>query len=107
MTPEQFVYWLQGFMEVAEPTQLGPKETQQIKNHLNLVFNKKTPEVKEDSQKPLFHYDQNSIIPPDPFDFSKKFCSPTSTIGDPNLIYSNQESIYSFTPSNNKEGEKH
>lgn len=45
MTAEQFVYWLQGFMEMADPKELNSTQTQQIKNHLKLVFNKKTPEV--------------------------------------------------------------
>ena len=45
MTPEQFVYWLQGFMEMADPKELNKVQTVQIKDHLKLVFDKKTPEV--------------------------------------------------------------
>ena len=45
MTPEQFTYWLQGFMEMADPKELNKTQTQQIKDHLKLVFDKKTPEV--------------------------------------------------------------
>jgi hypothetical protein len=45
MTPEQFAYWLQGFMEMADPKELNATQTQQIKDHLKLVFDKKTPEV--------------------------------------------------------------
>ena len=44
MTAEQFVYWLQGFMEVANPNTIGESETQVIKDHLQLVFNKQTPD---------------------------------------------------------------
>ena len=43
MTTEQFVYWLQGFMEIEDPDRIGPKETQIIKDHLALVFKKETP----------------------------------------------------------------
>ena len=43
MTAEQFTYWLQGFMEISDPIKLGEKETQMIKYHLNLVFDKQTP----------------------------------------------------------------
>ena len=43
MTTEQFVYWLQGFMEINDPDRIGPKETQIIKDHLALVFKKETP----------------------------------------------------------------
>lgn len=45
MTLEQFTYWLQGFMEMADPKELNVTQTQQIKDHLKLVFDKKTPEV--------------------------------------------------------------
>jgi len=44
MTTEQFTYWLQGFMEVADPARLGERETQIIKDHLALVFDKQTPD---------------------------------------------------------------
>ncbi|MFU5407349.1 hypothetical protein ACM7XA_30640 [Pseudomonas aeruginosa] len=42
MTPEQFAYWLQGFVELNGSL---PSETQwlQIKDHLKLVFEKRTP----------------------------------------------------------------
>jgi hypothetical protein len=43
MTTEQFTYWLQGFMEVANPATLDEKQTQIIKDHLALVFEKQTP----------------------------------------------------------------
>jgi hypothetical protein len=45
MTTEQFTYWLQGFMEVANPTTLDEVQVQQIKDHLNLVFDKQTPSI--------------------------------------------------------------
>lgn len=45
MTAEQFTYWLQGFMEMADPKELNKTQTTQIKNHLKLVFDKRTPEV--------------------------------------------------------------
>ena len=44
MTAEQFVYWLQGFMEVANPETISKSETQVIKDHLKLVFDKQTPD---------------------------------------------------------------
>jgi hypothetical protein len=44
MTPEQFTYWLQGFMEISNPTTLDEKQTQIIKDHLALVFDKQTPD---------------------------------------------------------------
>lgn len=41
MTPEQFTYWLNGFLDCKE--NLTQKETQKIKENLNKVFNKVTP----------------------------------------------------------------
>jgi hypothetical protein len=45
MEPLQFCYWLQGFAEVGS---LPPNSQQWeiIKDHLQLVFDKKTPEYK-------------------------------------------------------------
>jgi hypothetical protein len=48
MTPQEFTYWLQGYMEVADPETIGEKETAMIKEHLALVFNKVTTTIKED-----------------------------------------------------------
>lgn len=44
MNSDQFVYWLQGFFEIADQKHnLTPQQMQIIKDHLNLVFEKKTP----------------------------------------------------------------
>lgn len=45
MTPENFVYWLNGFVELNgnPPT---PEQWQSIKEHLQLVMTKVTPPVK-------------------------------------------------------------
>lgn len=53
MTPEQFTYWLQGYMEIADPKKLNEKQVQEIKNHLKLVFKKETPEL----SNPFIHVD--------------------------------------------------
>lgn len=44
MTPENFIYWLNGFVELNDnpPT---PEQWQSIKEHLSLVMNKVTPPV--------------------------------------------------------------
>lgn len=44
MTPEQFVYWLQGYFELSEAKELTPEQVQIVKDHLKLVFDKKTPD---------------------------------------------------------------
>ena len=43
MTPEQFVYWLQGFFEMTDPGPLTQRQAQIIRDHLAMVLNKKTP----------------------------------------------------------------
>lgn len=48
MTPENFVYWLQGVFELTTTKQLSETQTQIIKDHLQLVFNKVTPDVSLD-----------------------------------------------------------
>lgn len=47
MTTEQFTYWLQGFMEIANPTTLNEQQVQEIKNHLALTLHKVTPVVND------------------------------------------------------------
>ncbi len=47
MTPEQFCYWLQGFVELTNSDKdaiLDAPEWKMIKDHLKEVFHKKTPE---------------------------------------------------------------
>lgn len=43
MTPDQFVYWLQGFFEISDATSLTEKQVTIIKDHLQLLFKKETP----------------------------------------------------------------
>ena len=43
MTAENFIYWLQGFMEIADPSRLDEKEIKVIRDHINLVLTKVTP----------------------------------------------------------------
>ena len=47
MTPENFVYWLNGFIELENPVKIDERQTQEIKNHLALVLKKQTPSLNE------------------------------------------------------------
>ena len=42
MSPENFVYWLNGFVEL-NGSQPNEQQWESIKDHLQLVMNKKTP----------------------------------------------------------------
>jgi hypothetical protein len=79
MTPEQFVYWLQGYMEMANPSSLNMRETRIIKDHLALVFDKKTPERGGNGGLDLnLMYSfpgQSSPLRVDENGLDKKFCS--------------------------------
>lgn len=62
MTTEQFVYWLQGFLEIADPTNLNEKQIQIIRDHIGLVLDKQTP----NRQIPVYPYTppQIPLTPP-------------------------------------------
>ncbi len=38
MTSRDFVYWLQGYFEIAKPSTISEEQTVLIQKHLNLVF---------------------------------------------------------------------
>lgn len=61
MTANEFVYWLQGFLEVAKPTVISAEQTQEIKNHIGLVLTKVTPDT---SKNPLFFTGIQNQQPP-------------------------------------------
>lgn len=43
MTPENFVYWLQGFLEVSCASEMSEHQLRIVRDHLELVLSKKTP----------------------------------------------------------------
>ena len=45
MTETQFIYWLQGFVEIQDSDTISEKQWLIIKDHLKLVFDKKTPDL--------------------------------------------------------------
>lgn len=52
-TPQDFVYWLQGFVEIADSDTISEKQWLIIKDHLKLVFDKVTPDRKVDFKMPI------------------------------------------------------
>ena len=54
MTPENFCYWLQGYFEITDlndKKELNEKQIEIIKNHLQLVLKKVTPDIKINDEK--------------------------------------------------------
>jgi len=45
MTPENFIYWLNGFFEISGCKNMTDEQVQIIKDHLKLVLQKKTPDL--------------------------------------------------------------
>jgi hypothetical protein len=43
MTPENFVYWLQGMLEIGNVKKLNKEQVNIIKDHIKLVLTKVTP----------------------------------------------------------------
>lgn len=44
MNEQRFCYWLQGFVELSDTDTVSEKQWLVIKDHLKLVFDKKTPD---------------------------------------------------------------
>lgn len=96
MTPENFCYWLQGFIELNGNKSPTSEQWALIIEHINLVFNKVTPELKEDKRIDLSELlkkieDNNkhkeiewpTIMPTKPFD--TKPWKPLEWPWDPNF----------------------
>ncbi len=66
MTPEQFTYWLQGYIEIREksgsisPT---PEEWAVIKDHIKTVFHKVTPNYQPVQPVPMPNKDTQPFDP--------------------------------------------
>ena len=43
MTSDQFVYWLQGFLEVSGASEMSEQQLRIVRDHLELVLSKRTP----------------------------------------------------------------
>lgn len=53
MNYEQFAIWLHGFLEISNVETIDQNQTQIIKDHLALLFEKKTPIHKEKKERPV------------------------------------------------------
>lgn len=43
MNERDFIYWLNGFLELSGATTLDERQVQEIRNHISLVMQKQTP----------------------------------------------------------------
>jgi hypothetical protein len=54
MNYEQFAIWLHGFLEISNAESINKNQTQIIKDHLTLLFEKKTPDRSEKKDTDFF-----------------------------------------------------
>lgn len=90
MEAEAFCYWLQGFFELQHPFQLSNKQVTIIKDHLDLVFQKVTPDrsktvneidiqsMKYPAKMPSMIYDENQF--PNLCNDQTKYCGTTQDL---------------------------
>ncbi len=63
MTPENFVYWLQGFLEVGNPVTINKEQLRIIRDHLSLVFKKETPDRNQYTINDLDKMTEEKFVP--------------------------------------------
>ncbi len=63
MSAQEFVYWLQGFLEIAKPETISAEQVQEIKNHIKLVLTKITPEAGKSIGWLPLGIPQNNTVP--------------------------------------------
>jgi len=51
MAQETFIVWLKGYVDLAAPTEVNEREWQIIKDHLQLVFTKVTPNYEDEDDE--------------------------------------------------------
>jgi hypothetical protein len=75
MNPEQFAYWLQGFVELNKGAEPTSEQWQSIKEHLATVFTKVTPPVgktADDMEKAIREYERSQR--PSPYNYPVRIC---------------------------------
>ena len=63
MTPENFVYWLQGFVEMNGRENPTPEQWNSIRDHLKTVFIKVTPPLLVPIPPPTRYYESPITLP--------------------------------------------
>lgn len=54
MDHSSFCYWLHGYMELTNGAHPTPQQWETIKDHLELIFNKVTPNRFNDKERPTY-----------------------------------------------------
>jgi len=77
MDETQFCYWLQGYVELSNASELSKEQVQIIKDHLKLVFEKKTPDRTVAPPVPVAPVTtEKQQVPYQPSLLDRTYCSP-------------------------------
>lgn len=72
----EFCYWLQGFIEISNPQLIDESEIDIIKDHLQLVFNKVTPDRSKIDNKKIDELFKQPYCASIPIDLNvRSYCS--------------------------------
>ena len=63
MTEQQFCYWLQGYFELGQASELNTNQVQVVKDHLKLVFKKETPTYVQPSWETTIQPQDAPVVP--------------------------------------------
>jgi hypothetical protein len=92
MTPENFVYWLQGYLEISKPNKIGPTELTEIKNHLKIATSPfLMAQNKTVSKEPQYCSNESNI----PYD-------PQLDCSDAPFVFESESSIPYFDKNRNE-----
>lgn len=81
MNERDFLYWLNGFLELSGSVTLNEKQVQVIKEHIALVVTKVTPSFVGSPLAPYPLSDKGWMITPNTFDQCDKCKKPCSEAG--------------------------
>lgn len=56
MNERDFIYWLQGYLELSNASELTAEQVQIVKDHIKLVMEKKTPSLPTIIQHPTHNH---------------------------------------------------
>ena len=85
MTPERFTDWLQGFVEIQQSESITDTQWLIIKDHLKLVFDKKTPD-RSSERDSLDKQKLTDLMRPKPIDLIGNQFDSTFWINNPPVI---------------------
>lgn len=63
MNSENFVYWLQGFLEISNTDSLNKEQVQIIKDHIALALTKVTPDYNLQAEESYVTLEGKVLIP--------------------------------------------